>query len=47
MEPFMRKATARSADGLSTNCTVTRRGLLVDRTDAFGQRPILKGSDGV
>jgi hypothetical protein len=39
---FHEEASARQADGLSTNCTVTRRGLLVDRTDDFGQRPFSK-----
>jgi len=29
MEPFHEEADTRSTDGLSTNCTVTRRGLFV------------------
>lgn len=36
---FMGKRFARQPAGLSTNCTVTRRGLLVDRTEGSGQRP--------
>jgi hypothetical protein len=36
---FHEEAAARQADGLSTDCSVTRRGLLVDWTDVSGQRP--------
>jgi hypothetical protein len=42
----MRKASARSTTGLSTNCTVTRRGLFVDRHGWMRAAFILKKAQG-